>query len=105
MNQHQAKFAVGQLVRHRLFGYRGVVFDVDPEFSGTDTWYDQVARTRPPKDAPWYHVLVDSATHTTYVAERNLQAEDAPRPVDHPLADDLFSGYEGGRYLPRGPAN
>jgi heat shock protein HspQ len=97
----RASFAVGDLVGHRLFGYRGVVFDVDPCFCGTDEWYEQVARSRPPKDAPWYHVLVDGATHTTYVAERNLEPDPSGAPVAHPLLDALFEGFEQGRYVRR----
>ena len=60
-----ARFEVGQLVTHRLFGYRGVVYDVDPKFSLSGDWYDQMARSQPPKDAPWDHVLVDGESHTT----------------------------------------
>ncbi|MFI0460110.1 MAG: heat shock protein HspQ, partial [Candidatus Thiodiazotropha endolucinida] len=68
----KAKFGVGELVYHRLFDYRGVIVDVDAKFMLSDEWYDQVARTRPPKDQPWYRVLVHSANNETYVAERNL---------------------------------
>ena len=66
-NEVEARFGPGQIVRHLRFDYRGVIVDVDPVFSGTDEWYDQVARSRPPKDEPWYHVLVDGAEHATYV--------------------------------------
>ncbi len=96
-NEH-AEFHLGQLVHHRRFDYRGVVFDVDPVFMGSDEWYEQVARSRPPKDAPWYHVLVGDATHTTYVAERNLERDDSPEPIRHPLIDELFDRFEGGSY-------
>ncbi len=95
-----AKFSVGQLVHHRLFDYRGVIFDADPDFQGTEEWYQQVARSRPPRDRPWYHILVDGAQHTTYVAERNLEPDDSTDEVDHPLVDRLFSDLEDGRYLP-----
>ncbi len=102
----RARFDVGSLVRHRLFGYRGVVFDVDPEFRGSDDWYDQVARSRPPRDAPWYHVLVDEAQHTTYVAERNLDPEsDEVGPIRHPRVDELFDAFEDGRYVLRRTVN
>ncbi len=100
-----ASFGVGQLIHHRLFDYRGVVFDVDAEFSGTEQWYDQVARTRPPKDQPWYHVLVDGSDHTTYVAERNLEPDISGEPIRHPLLATLFSAFEDGRYRLRGRAN
>ncbi len=96
--QSRAKFGVGDLVHHRRFGYRGVVFDVDPTFQGTDEWYEEMARSRPPKDAPWYHVLVHEASHTTYVAERNLEPDDSDAPVRHPLVEHFFDEFDGGRY-------
>ncbi len=98
---HQAKFSVGQIVHHRLFDYRGVIFDVDACFQGTEEWYEKVARSRPPKDQPWYHVLVDRALHTTYVAERNLEPDASGDEIDHPLVSKLFCGLEDRRYLPR----
>lgn len=101
----RAKFSVGQLVHHRLFDYRGVVFDVDPVFQGTEEWYEQVARTRPPKDQPWYHVLVDAAEHITYVAERNLEPDSSDVAIDHPLLSEYFEDFEGGVYVPRGGTN
>ena len=75
MNERDALWSVGQVIRHRKFDYRGVIVDVDPTFSGTETWYDAVARSRPPKDRPWYHVLVDGQEHVTYVAERHIEAD------------------------------
>ncbi len=96
-----ARFSVGDLVHHRLFDYRGVVFDVDARFEGTEEWYEQVARSRPPKDAPWYHVLVDGATHTTYVAERNLEPAESDAPIAHPLLEHLFESFAEGRYVLR----
>ncbi len=96
-----AQFAVGQLVQHQLFDYRGVVFDVDAEFSGSDAWYQQVARSRPPRDAPWYHVLVSGAEHTTYVAERNLAPSAGALPIEHPLLDQFFDEFRDGRYFLR----
>ena len=93
-----ALFAPGQLIRHKRFGYRGVVADVDAQFEGTEEWYEQVARSRPPKDRPWYHVLPDGASHTTYVAERHLEDDPSGRPVEHPLLDRFFRGFAGGRY-------
>ena len=95
---HEAKFQVGELIQHKLFDYLGVVFDVDPVFSGSDEWYDQVARSRPPKDKPWYHVLVDRADHTTYVAEQNLAPVDEFKPISHTLVDHYFSEFDGKRY-------
>ena len=101
----QAKFAVGQLVHHRLFDYRGVIFDVDPVFSGSDEWYEQVARSRPPKDRPWYHVLVHGAGHETYVAERNLEPDSTEEPIEHPELSDYFGDFRNGAYVPRRPSN
>jgi len=101
----EVKFFVGQIVHHMKFDYRGVIFDVDATFEGTDEWYDQVARSCPPKDRPWYHVLVHGARHTTYVAERHLEADPSAEPIEHSLVGELFSGMEDGRYLPRRGVN
>ena len=98
MSQSEAEFAVGELVHHVLFDYRGVIYGVDLSFQGTDAWYEAVARSRPPRDAPWYHVLVDGARHTTYVAERNLKPDETGQPIDHPLVSELFLRYRDGRY-------
>lgn len=98
MSTHQAKFQVGQIIHHKLFDYMGVVFDVDPTFQGTDEWYEQVARSRPDKDKPWYQVLVNEAAYTTYVAEQNLESAKAPQKIAHPFADRLFSEFDGERY-------
>lgn len=98
--QEEAKFSPGDLVCHRLFGYRGVIADVDPAFMLSEEWYAKVARSRPPKDRPWYKVLVDGATHETYVAERNLQPDASGEPVVHPLVSALFDRFENGRYVP-----
>ncbi|UCE85283.1 MAG: heat shock protein HspQ [Deltaproteobacteria bacterium] len=95
----RAHFAIGQVVHHRRFDYRGVVFDVDATYQGTDAWYEEMARSRPPKDRPWYHVLVHDADHTTYVAERNLEADANPAPIRHPRLDQLFDAFSEGRYV------
>lgn len=92
------KYSVGQQVLHRLFHYRGLIFEADAEFLGTEEWYETVAKTRPPKDAPWYHILVHGAEHTTYVAERNLMQYDGTEYIDHPLLPALFDGFEDGIY-------
>lgn len=94
----ESKFAVGQIVHHKKFGYRGVVVDVDPVFQGTEEWYGAVAKSRPPKDRPWYHVLVDGASHSTYVAERHLEPDESGREIHHPALDRFFDGFTGGRY-------
>ena len=105
MTTATAKFHVGQLIHHTLFEYRGVVVDVDPEFHGTEEWYEQVARTRPPKDRPWYHVLVDGGDLRTYVAERNLEADDSGEPINHPDLDEFFEAMNGDGYVPRAKSN
>lgn len=99
MTEKIAKFVVGQIVQHRLFDYRGVIFDIDPVFQGTGEWYDRMARSHPPKDAPWYHVMVDNASHTTYVAERNLLTSGDVGPIAHPALDQVFSDIFDGRYV------
>ena len=96
-----ARFSIGELVHHRLFAYRGVVYDVDPVFSASEEWYRKVARTRPPKDQPWYRVLVHGARHVTYVAERNLERDDSGDPIQHPGIPILFDRFEGGAYVPK----
>ncbi len=96
-----AKWNIGQLIRHRMFNYRGVVYDVDPEFMLSDEWYEQVAKSRPPKEEPWYRVLVDGSNQETYVAERNLEADAELVPISHPLTDQLFSGFKDGCYTAR----
>ena len=99
METRQAKFAVGELVHHKLFHYRGVVVDVDPEFQGTEEWYQQVARSQPPRDHPWYHVLVHDAGYNTYVAERNLEPDISRDPIIHPDVDLFFDSFDDGVYL------
>ena len=94
----QAKFSIGQCISHRLFDYRGVIIDVDPDFQGSDEWYEVVARSRPPKDEPWYHVLVHDSNSETYVAERNLEADDSDEPVVHPLIGEYFVDFDQGTY-------
>ena len=105
MSEHKANFQVGQIIHHKLFDYIGVVFDVDPIFQGTDEWYEHVARSRPPKDKPWYHVLVNETAHTTYVAEQNLESAEAPQRIVHPFVESLFSGFDGEQYKLRQRTN
>ncbi|MBN4079457.1 heat shock protein HspQ [Beggiatoa alba] len=99
----QAQFQIGQIVEHLKFGYRGVVFEVDPEFSLPEAWYEQIAKSHPPKDKPWYHVLVDGYENSTYVAERHLIASDDMQSIDHPDLHLYFSGQVEGRYFPLQP--
>ena len=93
-----ALFSPGQLVQHRLFDYRGVVVDVDPEFQSSEDWYEKMAHSCPPKDKPWYHILVHNSDHITYVAERNLEPDERNKPVKHPALDHFFKIFENGRY-------
>ena len=102
MDSGHARFSVGERVHHRRFGYRGVVVDVDATFQGSEEWYEQVAQSRPPKDAPWYHVLPHDAAHTTYVAERNLEGDESDDPIRHPLLDRFFDAFRDGRYVRKG---
>jgi heat shock protein HspQ len=104
-NISRAKYSIGDLVHHQLFDYRGVIVDVDATFQSTQEWYDTVARSRPPKDKPWYHVLVDGATHSTYVAENNLQSDTSAEPISHPMLAQIFTRFEDGRYFREGTIN
>lgn len=101
----QARFTIGQVVHHQKFDYRGVIVDVDPIFQGSDEWYEQVARSRPPRDQPWYHVLVDNGNHMTYVAERHLESDDSGDPIHHPALESYFSDFNGSSYRPRQSIN
>ena len=101
----KAAFSIGQIVHHKLFDYRGVIYDVDPVFQGTEEWYENVAKSRPPKDRPWYHVLVDRQIIETYVAERNLEPGSANEPIEHPLLEKFFEKSESGVYILRRTSN
>ena len=105
MTTARAEFRVGQLVHHKMFDYRGVVVDVDADFQGDDEWYDVMARSRPPKDEPWYHVLVHDAEHMTYVAQRNLEPDESAEPIDHPALDHFFAEFGDGAYVPQRTVN
>jgi len=98
LNQ-SAEYSLGQIIKHSKFDYRGVIFDVDAEYSSTSEWYDNVATSKPPKDQPWYHVMVDNSDITTYVAERHLQIADDCSVIQHPLIDVYFEDFIDGRYL------
>ena len=95
----QAKFSIGQIIHHKLFNYRGVIFGVDPEMMLGDEWYENVARSRPPRNEPWYHVMPDNEEHTTYVAQQNLQVSDNQSPINHPDINQVFTDYIDGRYF------
>lgn len=95
-----SKFAIGDIVKHKLFGYHGVIYDVDAIFMGSDDWYETVAKTRPPKDEPWYRVLVDNQDIETYVSERNLE-KCSKNKINHPLVATYFKESESGGYVSR----
>ncbi len=92
------KFKIGQVIHHKLFDYRGVIYGVDDVFKGTDEWYNLMAKSKPPKDKPWNHVLVHNSQHTTYVAERNLEVDVEGDSIDHPLVPLLFDELKDGQY-------
>ena len=97
-----ARFNVGDVVRHRLFDFRGVVFDIDPVFANTDEWYDAIPEdVRPRKDQPFYHLLAENAesSYVAYVSQQNLVTDDSDEPVDHPAIRGLFDTTDDGRYL------
>ena len=100
-----AKFTIGAQVRHRVYGFRGVVFDVDPEFNNTDEWYESIpADVRPRKDQPFYHLFAESneqSPYIAYVSEQNLVPDDDDDPISHPEMVEYFEGVEDGRYVPR----
>ena len=99
------EFSVGQVIHHKLFGYRGVIVDRDATYGGSEEWYAEVARSQPPKDQPWYHVLVHGRVLNTYVAQRNLEPDDTGLPVVHPLIPLHFDEFRDGHYGISGPAN
>jgi heat shock protein HspQ len=104
MSMRNARFGIGDVVRHRHFPFRGVVFDVDPEFANTDEWWAAIpAEVRPAKDQPFYHLLAENeeACYVAYVSEQNLVADDEHGPVRHPQTAALFEAFDGGRYRPR----
>jgi heat shock protein HspQ len=104
--QTKVNFAIGQIVHHLLFDYRGVIFDVDADFQGSEEWYEKNAQTgAPPKDEPWYHVLIDDDGRVAYVAQRNIEADASREPVEHPLLENFFRSYEGGQYQSRHSLN
>jgi len=99
-----AKFRIGQLVRHRVHPFRGVIFDVDPVFSNTEEWLSSIPEeVRPHRDQPFYHLLAENAqsAYVAYVSEQNLLPDDSGKPIAHPQLGEHFTGMEGGRYLPK----
>lgn len=86
----RAKFAIGQVVTHALYGYRGVIIDADPVFSLSPEWYERMAQTRPAKEQPWYHILVNNSDIQTYVAEHSLVPEHQDVEITNPMVDSFF---------------
>ena len=96
-----ARFAIGEVVRHRLFDFRGVVFDVDPVFANSEEWYEAIPEdARPRKDQPYYHLLAETedSSYIAYVSQQNLVTDESEEPVDHPAISGIFDGYADGRY-------
>jgi heat shock protein HspQ len=96
-----AKFGIGDVVRHRLLDFRGVIFDVDPEFDQTDEWYENIpAPMRPAKDQPFYHLLAENeeTSYVAYVSQQNLLADAEDEPIEHPAIAAIFDRFEPGHY-------
>ena len=107
MDVRTAKFSIGQVVKHRIFPFRGVVFDVDAEFSNTDEWWSSIPEdVRPRKDQPFYHLLAENeeSCYVAYVSEQNLLPDETGEPVGHPGAAQIFENFERGQYTLRGGA-
>ena len=97
-----AKFSIGEVVRHRLFEFRGIIYDVDFEFNNSEEWYQSIPKdVRPRKDQPFYHILAenDEITYEAYVSEQNLLLDKSKEPVRHPLIKEIFSGKKGSSYF------
>lgn len=100
----RARFAPGDIVRHRLFGFRGVVFDIDPVFANSDEWYEAIPEEiRPAKEQPYYHLLAENgdSSYIAYVSQQNLVPDAEGGPIDHPQIDAMFEGLDDGRYRVR----
>ena len=96
-----ARFGIGEVVRHRLLDFRGVIFDVDPEFANSEEWYDSIPEAmRPAKDQPFYRLLAENAeaSYVAYVSQQNLVPDESAEPVDHPGIAAMFDGFDAGRY-------
>jgi heat shock protein HspQ len=96
-----ARFGIGDVVRHKIFDFRGVVFDVDPVFANSEEWYESIPEAlRPSKDQPYYHLLAENSdsSYIAYVSQQNLVTDESEEPIDHPAIATMFDGHEGGRY-------
>lgn len=107
----EAKFPIGLPVQHRKFGFRGIIFDVDPEFQNSEEWYQAIPEeVRPERNQPFYHLFaVNPEDHTPYIAyvsEQNLEpSDDDDEEPEHPAIEEYFVGMQNGRYIPRSPLN
>jgi heat shock protein HspQ len=105
MQTRIAKFAIGQVVRHRVYPFRGVIYDVDPTFANTEEWWRSIpAEVRPSKDQPFYHLYAENAEsqYIAYVSEQNLVPDESGEPVRHPQVDEVFVRTDNGAYQRRG---
>lgn len=101
MRRHEAKYGLGEVVRHRRHPFRGVIFDVDAQFSNSEEWYDSIPPAhRPRRDQPFYHLLAENhdSYYVAYVSEQNLLPDHSGEPVTHPDIDDLFGAFDGRQY-------
>ena len=99
-----ALFTIGDVVRHRIFDFRGVIYDVDPEFANTEEWYQAIPEElRPAKDQPFYHLLAENGetSYIAYVSQQNLLPDESEEPVDHPEIAGMFDAFAQGRYRVR----
>lgn len=99
-----ARFSIGDVVQHRLFGFRGVVFDIDPVFANSDEWYEAIPEgIRPEKEQPFYHLLAENgeSSYVAYVSQQNLAHDESREPVDHPAISGLFGTFSDGKYALR----
>ena len=99
--ERSAKFQIGQVVKHRLYPFRGVIFDVDPTFANTEEWLASIPENlRPKRDQPFYYLLAENAEsyYEAYVSEQNLLADDGDKPIDHPQLAELFGELKDGHY-------
>ena len=99
-----ARFSVGQVVRHRLYPFRGVIFDIDPVFNNTEEWWQAIpAEIRPHKDQPFYHLFAENeeTEYVAYVSEQNLLPDTSGKPIRHPDVTEVFEWDDSGSYLPR----
>ena len=102
MSTNIAKFSIGEVVKHRHFDFRGVIYDVDFEFNNSEGWYQSIPKdVRPKKNQPFYHLLAESndVTYEAYVSEQNLLIDNSNEPVKHPLIEEIFVGKKGSSYL------